>query len=324
MNVGAGDADGTTVRASMDTFELEMPDHTRLVVHRLLPEGRVRGLVTIVHGVAEHAGRYSHVAEALAAAGHAVYAPDLRGHGRTVVAARDVLHLADRRGWATALDDVHRVVLHARGAQPSVPSVLLGHSLGSFLAQQYLFTFGRELDGLVLSGSDRAVGPLPDLVALIARVERWRLGPRGRSPLLARLVYGTYNLPFRPARTPFDWLSRDPAEVDRYLADPACGGNPTTQLTLDAASGIRVIRQVERVRAGAPRDVPLYVFSGSDDPVGGARGVERLVAHYREAGLREIEHRVYPGGRHEMFNEYGKDEVIADLLSWLERRIPIH
>jgi alpha-beta hydrolase superfamily lysophospholipase len=303
------------------TFTLETQDGTPVVVHRWEPDGEVRAVVNLAHGMAEHAARYAHVADALNASGIAVYAEDHRGHGETARTDDDLVFFAEERGWAKVLDDLHRVTLRARHDHPDVPLVLFGHSMGSFLAQQYLFTFGDELDGLVLSGSNGPIGPLGDAAALVARAERLRIGKRGRSAVLEKLSFGSYNRAFAPNRTDFDWLSRDPEQVDRYIADPRCGVTGTSQLYLDLFSGLRIIGQVERVRGGAPRDLPIYIFAGSEDPVGGRAGIAKLLAHYETAGLTAVEHQLYEGGRHEMVNETNRDEVLADLVDWLERRI---
>lgn len=302
------------------TFVLDTHDGAPVIVHRWEPVGPVRGVVNLAHGLAEHAARYEHVAAALNAVGLAVYAEDHRGHGQTARTEADLGFFAKSRGWARVLDDLHRVTRRARMDHPDVPVIILGHSMGSFLVQQYLFTFPDEVDAAVLSGSNGPLGPLADLGATVARIERRRIGPRGRSKLLDRLSFGAYNKPYEPARTPFDWLSRDPAAVDRYLDDPRCGFVATSQLWLDFFSGFRVIQQVERVRE-IRHDLPIYIFSGEEDPVGGAVGIGKLLSLYEQAGLTAVEHRLYDGGRHEMFNETNRDEVIADLVAWLEPRI---
>lgn len=303
------------------TFHLDTRDGVPVVVHRFEPDGEVRGVVNLAHGMGEHARRYTHVAEALTAAGWAVYAEDHRGHGLTAPTPADLGHLADRGGWALVLDDLHRVTLRARADHPGVPLVLLGHSMGSFLAQQYLFTFPDELDALVLSGSSGPAGPIVEAGAALARAELRRVGPRGHSPLLESLVGRGFNRAFEPVRTPSDWLSRDEAMVDACEADPLCGYPKTARFYLDLFSGLRVIGQVARVRDGAPRELPIYLFAGTDDPVGGTDGIASLVAHYEAAGLTEVTVRLYEGGRHEMLNELNRDEVIAELVAWLGARV---
>jgi len=308
---------------SYETFLLNTRDDVPVVVHRWEPDHGAHGVVNLAHGMGEHARRYDHVATALNAAGWAVYLEDHRGHGRTAATSDDLGHVADRGGWALVLDDLHRVTLRARADHPGLPLVLLGHSMGSFLAQQYLFTFPDELDALVLSGSSGPAGAIVEAGAVLARAERLRLGRRGRSDLLESLIGRDFNRAFEPARTESDWLSRDDAMVDACLADPLCGYAKTTQFWLDVFSGLRVIAQVDRVRAGARPEVPIYLLAGTDDPVGGSEGIASLVAHYDAAGLTDVTTRLYEGGRHEMFNEIDRDEVIADLLAWLDTRVAV-
>jgi alpha-beta hydrolase superfamily lysophospholipase len=305
-----------------ETFLLDTHDAYPVVVHHWEPRAPARGVVNLAHGMAEHASRYGYLAEALIDAGYAVYAEDHRGHGETAASPDDLGFLAEHRGWATVLDDLHRVTLRARADHPDAPLFLLGHSMGSFLAQQYLFTFPTEIDGLVLSGPKGPMGQLAGAGALAARAERRRLGPHGRSQLLDTLSFGAYNKPFEPVRTRFDWLSRDPAQVDAYVDDPRCGFLATTQFYLDLFAGLGVIGQLDRLRQGARTDLPVYVFAGTEDPVGGTEGVTQLVEHYAMAGMTEVRQRLYDGGRHEMLNEINRDEVIGELLGWLGARFP--
>ena len=225
-----------------EPFRLQAEDGAQIHVYRWLPDGSPRAAVQIAHGLAEHAGRYARLAEALTGAGYAVYANDHRGHGQT--AARDDLgFFAERDGWAKCLADLWALNRRIASDMPGAKIVFLGHSMGSFMAQRFIAEHGEALAGAVLSGSN---GPPPSIAAigrLIARIERLRLGPRGKSPLLAQMFFGAFNKKFAPNRTDFDWLSRDPAEVDKYVADPLCGFPFTTQLgihLLDALGGPQV------------------------------------------------------------------------------------
>ncbi len=304
------------------TFDLLASDGLAVHTYRWLPGGDVQGVVQIAHGMAEHAGRYEHVAEALTSAGYAVYANDHRGHGKTAVTDDDLGFFAPSRGWATVLDDLYRLNQHIRSEHAAVPVHLFGHSMGSFLAQQFLFTFPGAVDGAVLSGSNRHPAAAVEAGAAVARAEIARIGPNGRSALLNLAAFGAYNKAFAPARTDFDWLSRDPAVVDAYIDDPLCGFVCTARMWLDVFSGLRVIRQTERLLE-IPPFLPIHVFSGDQDPVGEAgAGVQRLVDAYEEAGLANVTLRLYPGGRHEMVNEINRDEVLTDLTAWLDANTP--
>jgi alpha-beta hydrolase superfamily lysophospholipase len=304
--------------STSSSFTLQTPDGTGVHVHRWLPDGEVRAVVQISHGMAEHGARYTHVADALNERGYAVYADDHRGHGKTAATDDDLGFFAEERGWARVLDDLYRLNRRAVDEHPDVPVFLFGHSMGSFLAQQYLFTFPATIQGLVLSGSGLPRARAAEAGALLARTEISRQGPRGRSLVLAAAVSGGYNRHFAPTRTDFDWLSRDEDQIDAYVADPHCGFLLTNRMWLDLFSGLRVIRQIERLES-VPPEMPIYVFSGEHCAVGDfGAGVERLLDAYAEAGLYHVTSKRYPGGRHEMVNETNRDEVIADLGDWLD------
>jgi alpha-beta hydrolase superfamily lysophospholipase len=300
------------------TGTLSGADDTPIHLYRWLPEeGRSNGhAVQIVHGLGEHAARYRRLAEPLTAEGYLVLAHDQRGHGRTSTGGLPG-HFADEDGWRKVLDDVDRVRQEARRLCPDGRLTLLGHSMGSYVAQAYMLRHPADVDQLVLSGSTFASRGQLRLFRFIAAVERLRQGARGRSALLEKLSFGAFNKEFRPNRTEFDWLSRDAAEVDRYITDPLCGGRSTNQLWRDLTGGLMEISSVPALRH-LPAGLPLYILGGEKDPVGGAKGLTRLFEAYREAGLVRARLKLYPEGRHEMFNETNRDEVIADLIAWLQ------
>ena len=300
------------------TFMLEAPDGVSLFVYRWLPDGPAKAVVQIAHGLAEHAGRYARLAEALCAAGYAVYADDHRGHGRTAGTPADLGVLAERDGWNTCVDDLWRLTLRIGADHPGLPIVLLGHSMGSFMAQQLITEHGEVLAAAVLSGTNGKPPPIAPIGLLLAHIERLRAGPRGRSPVMRALFFGAFNKPFRPARTEFDWLSRDETEVDKYVADPLCGFEATTGLYIDMLRGLAEIAKPAR-QARIPKSLPIYIFHGSRDPV--AVNVGQLLDAYRSAGLRNVTYKVYVDGRHECLNDINRDEVTRDLVSWLDATV---
>lgn len=307
-----------------DPFTFRADDGEALFVHRWLPDGDApRAVVHVAHGMAEHGARYAPLAAALTAAGCAVYANDHRGHGLTARTTEDFGHFGPSSGggWRRVARDLEALIASERAAHPRAPMVLFGHSMGSFLVQDLLPDLGSSLRGAVLSGSAGKPDALASAGRLVARAERLRLGDRGRSRLLHALSFGAYNDAFAPARTPFDWLSRDPAQVDAYVRDPYCGFACTTSLWVELLDALAAIASPAR-QARIPADLPIYVFAGTDDPVGKrTKSLDQLVGAYRAAGLCRVEKRYYPGGRHEMLNETNRDEVIADLLAWLGRTL---
>jgi alpha-beta hydrolase superfamily lysophospholipase len=297
------------------TFTLQAPDSISLFVYRWLPEAPPKAIVQIVHGWAEHAARYGRVAEALCRHGYGVYADDHRGHGRTAQTTADLGFFAEREGWNKCVQDLWHVNQHIAANHPDTPIVIFGHSLGSFLVQQFISEHGDAVAGAVLSASNGKPAAVAPFVSRLARLERLRVGPRGKSALLQKLFFESLNKPFEPARTPFDWLSRDTVEVDKYIADPLCGFDSTVQLFIDVIGGLQDVATPSR-QARIPKKLPVYIFSGSRDPVG--RNINQLLEAYRAAALEEVTYKSYPDGRHESLNEINRDEVTRDLIAWLD------
>lgn len=298
-----------------DTFTLTARDGASIHVHRWLPDGAVRGIVQIAHGMAEHGARYARFAEALTGEGLAVYADDHRGHGKTASDA-ELGHFGDTRGWELVLSDLLALGERAKSEHPKKKIVYLGHSMGSFFGQALLQTNARDYDGMILSGSNAPGSVLERLGGGVARLERLRGGVRGKSRLLSFLSFGSFNDAFKPTRTDFDWLSRDPAEVDAYIADPRCGFLCTNELWVQFLDGLNAI--ATSGFGTVPKAFPVHLFAGDRDPVGQAgKGVTALHERLVSAGLTRASIRLYAEGRHEMLNETNRAEVTADVLAAL-------
>lgn len=302
-----------------EAFWLSASDETPLYVNRWSPATPPRAVLMVAHGMAEHGGRYGRFADALTQAGFAVFAHDQRGHGQT--AGEGVQgHFADASGWTRVVNDLASLNHHIRQQYPGLPIFLFAHSMGSYIGQAYLMQHSCSLQGAILSGSNYQPRWLYRLAAAIARVERWRLGPRRSSRLIQWLSFGSYNRAFAPTRTPYDWLSADPAEVDAYVADPRCGFACTTQLWIDLLDGLSEITPVQNLAQIDP-DLPLLVIGGERDPVSAGTRLEALADALREAGVRDVQLRVYANARHELLNENIRDEVVFELLDWLEQAL---
>lgn len=296
-------------------FWLSTPDGSRLFVNHWHADGPPKAVVMIAHGMAEHSARYARLAAALVADGFAVYAHDQRGHGRT--AEQGVLgHYADEGGWHKVVGDLACLNHHIRQQHPRVPIFLLAHSMGSYIAQAYLMQHSCSLQGAILSGSNYQPLALYRVASLIARFERWRQGPLGHSKLIDFLSFGSFNKAFKPNRTAFDWLSRDPAEVDKYIADPLCGFLCSNQLWVDLIGGFQQITPIKHL-AQIDSDLPLLVVGGSRDPVSQGKRLADLAGALRTAGIRDVQLQIYPDARHEILNESNRDAVIDHLRTWL-------
>ena len=308
-------------------------DGTRLFLYRWTPEGQPKAVLHIVHGMAEHAFRYRPLAEKLTTAGIEVWAADQRGHGKTAdlgVNEPDkgglLGHCADGKGFDIVTRDVLALNMEIKKNRQGVPLFLLGHSWGSFIVQNYIEEYTGHLDiikGCVLSGTKgpgdikiKAGIPFLTLLAVLR-------GQRNGSHFARSLADGQYNNPFKPNRTPFDWLSREEGEVDKYAADPFCGKLCSSGFYRDLAKLLNRIHRNEAIARINSR-LPVYVFSGSADPVGDmGAGPTALVNVYRELGINDLEFVLYPGARHETLNETNREEVMDNLLSWINKRCEI-
>jgi alpha-beta hydrolase superfamily lysophospholipase len=271
-----------------------------LTAYRWDPSGTPRGIVQLTHGMGEHLLRYEPLAGALTAAGFVVIGQDHRGHGASAQGAWGVL---GEGGWDELVRDIGRVSDAARADFPDLPLVLLGHSMGSFAAQQYVLDHSEELAGLVLTGT-----------AVLDLLEP-------ALDLSQPMDLSAFNAPFEH-RTGYEWLSRDTAQVDRYVADERCGFGLSDVDGRQMFASARQLADPERL-AGLRKDLPVWIAVGEHDPVNGRLAlVNPLVQRLQDAGLSDVTLVVYPGARHEVFNETNRDEVVADLLAWLDRVVP--
>ncbi len=281
----------------------------------------VKGVVHIVHGMAEHGGRYRRLAEALTTAGYIVYAPDTRGHGLTANSPDELGHLADMDGWGLVVSDVLEINALIHHRHPDLPIALLGHSMGSFISQHFITLFGQTIQAVALSATDFSSGQLRRVARGLANLEIRRKGVKHPSKLMNSLSFASFNKPFKPNRTAFDWLSRDEAEVDKYINDPLCGFLCTAQTWEDMFTGLERIHS-QHTRKRIPKSLPIYLFAGDKDPVGKfGKGPTRLNHAYRRAGIEDVSLKLYNCARHEPFNETNRDEITQDFIDWLNPRM---
>lgn len=279
-----------------------------------------KAVVQIAHGMSETAIRYKEFAQELTKNGYVVYINDHRGHGITAKTIDNIGYLAEKDGFTCLVEDMNILTNIIKEENPDLPIYLFGHSMGSFVSQRYIMEYGDNLAGLILSGSNGKHGKILKVAQLISKSEIKKHGRRHRSKKLDNLIFGGNNKGFKPSETDFDWLSRDEKEVQKYIDDPFCGVLFTCGFFYDFIKGLQEVEDKENLKK-VPLDLPIYIMSGDKDPVGkNGKGVLRLKDRYVNLGVKKVSCKLYEGGRHEMLNEINKEEVIKDIISWLNER----
>lgn len=284
-----------------------------------IPDGKPVAIVQIIHGMAEYAERYEEFARFLTERGFVVTGDDHLGHGKSVTDG--CYGYFCRQDPATVVvRDVHRLKKLTQELYPGVPYFIVGHSMGSFILRNYICRYGSGIRGAVIMGTGMQSGATVKAAKAVAAVQELFCGGRHVSRLLDWLAFGSYNRRFAPARTPSDWLSRNEANVDAYLADPLCGFTFTVngfQTLFELIDRIRRPENLERI----PSELPIYMVSGADDPVGDyGEGVKRAYRSLRQVGIRDLTMKLYDKDRHELLNEIDRDQVMKDIYLWIMSR----
>ncbi|MGD9472492.1 MAG: alpha/beta fold hydrolase [Novosphingobium sp.] len=266
------------------------------------PDLPVRAVMVVAHGMGEHSGRYRGPLGPVIASGVQTYALDHRGHGQSIVPGGEPGDYGPG-GFAGVVSDLHALVLQARAENPGLPLILLGHSMGSMMTQAFVLDHSDAIDGLVLTGSAAV-----DVLAAAGATNP--------------AILESLNIPFEPARTPFDWLSRDEHEVDLYLTDPLCGFGLTPTSFIELFSQGAALADPARI-AAIRHDLPIWMASGDQDPLHSMlNALTPLTGRYRAAGL-DLSTTLYPGARHEILKETNRDEVIGDLMRFIDTIGPV-
>jgi alpha-beta hydrolase superfamily lysophospholipase len=287
-------------------FELSpTPDGQIPVVHAWNAKEPGGGAIILAHGMGEHSLRYSSLAESLTAAGFEVFANDHRGHGKTV---KDDSQLGEYGpdGWRGLIDDELSLIRKVR-EEHAGPILIMGHSMGSMVVQHLLTEASDLLDGAALSGTT-AVDVMAAAVVANANAE----DPDAD-------LFASFNLAFEPVRTESDWLSRDPEQVDLYVDDPLCGfsvSDASLESLMKAGVAYSTKEETDQIR----KDLPIFLLAGDADPVSlGGELVKKVAERYRAAGIADVTLKLYPGARHEIFNETNRAEVEAEFVAWATR-----
>ena len=300
----------------MQELKLAASDNTELFVHSWCVN-EPKAVILLAHGMAEHSMRYAEFAEFLNANGIDFYCHDQRGHGKS--ANGSLGHLRKGLDWKLMMDDlftIRKKLIHT-----DCPVILMGHSMGSFLVRCAVQVQPNLFDGLIISGTGDSQGLIGKAGAMLTKVLCSTAGETAPANMMQDMVFGGYNKSFTNPRTQSDWLSRDEAVADAYIADPWCGFVCTNGFFHELLHGIQMANDSQGI-AKMNKQMPIYLFSGECDSVGNmGKGVVNVKNALTKAGLEDVTMHLYPEGRHEMLNELNKAEVMNDLLAWVEEKI---
>jgi len=283
------------------------------------PQIEIKSVLYIAHGMAEHALRYERLAEQFTKQGFVVYANDHRGHGKTAGDTSNVGYITDNNGWFEMVDDVHAIYQQIITEHQQIPVFILGHSMGSMIIRSYLIKYKSNLTGVILCGTSGSARFLEVMGRFVIKIMKLFYKKRIPSKFLNQITFGKFNSAIKNPKTPFDWLSRDPIEVEKYLNDPYCGGIFSIEFFANLLTGASHINNFTNINQGN-KDTPLLIISGSADPVGlNTIGIKKVISLYKKAETKNLEFKFYENARHELFNEINKEEITADTLKWINK-----
>lgn len=293
-------------------------DHITLIhAVKWVPEGEVKAILQISHGMCEFVERYDAFAEYLAKRGIMVVGNDHLGHGESVRSKEEYGYFAEENGNCTLIRDLHRLRRMVQENYPQVPYFLLGHSMGSFLARQYICCFGKGLAGVVIMGTGYHSARKMKLGMAVCRLLAGMKGWRCRSRLVDSLAFGGYHRGMKDSRTGKDWLTKDEKIVDDYLADERCTFRFTLNAYYNMFLGIYKLAN-EGYLQKMPKNLPVLFVAGEEDPVGArGKGVLKVYGQFKELGMRNVKCRLYPGDRHEILNETDREKIYGELYTWI-------
>lgn len=290
-------------------------------VHRCVPDGEVRGVVQIMHGIAEYIERYDDFMAFLASNGLVAVGTDHLGHGKTIEKPEQKGFFADKDGWDYVIKDEDILRRAMAKEYPDTVQIVFGHSMGSFMARTHLIRYPGGFDAAIISGTGNQGAALVGGGLAVGNIVTALKGAHHYSNFINNLAFGSYNKAYDPQRTDYDWLTRDNDVVDKYIADPLCGFIPTCSLFRDMMTGVKYITNVNNLPKMA-KDIPVYFMSGDKDPVGDyGKGVTLAYENFKKAGMKDVSIKLYKDGRHEMLNELNRAEVYADVLNWINKKI---
>ena len=278
-----------------------------------------KGIVQIIHGMAEHIKRYDEFALYLNKQGYIVAGEDHRGHGITAGSSENLGYFADNDGWNKLISDNNLLKMKLQAEYPGLPVFVFGHSMGSFITRKFIAECPDGIEKVILSGSgDFTPGKCYSL-GMLASLQALFLTKKAKAVMLNKIAFASMNDQFNPGRTGFEWLSRDEQKVDEYVADPLCGFITSIGFYVDFADGLKYLTKKDCFEK-TPKDLPILFYSGDQDPVGGnGKLIAGVAEKYKNNGFTKIELELNPGGRHESLNETNRQDVYKTLADWFDK-----
>ena len=289
---------------------------------RWMPDkGEARGIIQIIHGMEEYVERYEDFASFMTSNGFIVTGEDHLGHGGSVSEGGITGYFCEQDPATVIVRDVHRLKKITQEKFPGLPIIIMGHSMGSFIARNYIYRYGTGINMAVIMGTGTTGGALAAAGTAAAKLTSVFKGSKYKSPMLTKMSFGSYCKRIPSPRTPYDWLSGNEKNVDDYIADPMCGFGFTANGFITLLELIKRMQKASNIEA-VPKDLPLLFVAGEEDPVGNyGEGVRAAVESYKSAGVRDITMKLYPGDRHEILNEADRETVKEDILEWITTRL---
>lgn len=275
------------------------------------------GHVHLLHGMEEHIGRYDDFATFLMNKGFVVTGHDHRGHGITAEKNGQYGYFADKLGFERVTEDVREVLLHVRENLGDIPLILFGHSMGSFFARRYMQKYSDSLNKIILSGTTFNPGLMGDAGRLLSKFTSAVKSPTAKATVLNNMAFGGFNKQITNPKTPFDWLSTDENEVQKYIEDPLCGNIPTNRFFIDLFDGLKIIHQ-DKENNHIKKDLPVLVISGAKDPVGkDGKDIFKVANGLKSVGMTNVTVHLVEDARHEILNEVNKLQTYEIIANWM-------
>ena len=294
---------------------------TDIHVNKWVPEnGEIKGVLQIVHGVAEYGFRYNSFASFMCNKGFAVVADDHLGHGKSIIKDCPKLYFGEKDGWFTVVSDLEKLRSLTQEEFKGLPYFVFGHSMGSFLVRSLLIKYPKTVTGAIICGT----GHMGKMTVIggkaVAKHYIKKLGKKGFSKIADDLAFGAYNKKFAPNRTASDWVSLSEKNVDAYLSDPLCGGETSLGLFSDLLTGMEFITNQKNINK-MDKSLPVLFISGEKDPVGDmGKGVKKAAQCFKKAGLKDVSVKLYPRLRHEILNEECGESIMEDVWKWIKKK----